>query len=36
MSEKSAKARLVQIVLTMVVWVGGLFLGAGTIDWPRG
>jgi protein-S-isoprenylcysteine O-methyltransferase Ste14 len=37
MSERPGKARrALQIVLTMGAWIAGLFLGAGTIDWPRG
>jgi protein-S-isoprenylcysteine O-methyltransferase Ste14 len=37
MSETPSKSRrIVQIVVTICVWIGGLFLGAGTIDWPRG
>jgi protein-S-isoprenylcysteine O-methyltransferase Ste14 len=29
-------ARNLQAFLTMVAWVGGLFLGAGRLDWTRG
>jgi protein-S-isoprenylcysteine O-methyltransferase Ste14 len=37
MSETRAKlVRGVQTVVVMVVWIAGLFLGAGTLDWPRG